>query len=44
MAAPVTAAVLLVLLLAVLVLLYQGRHVERIYTGVMAWGLDLGVM
>jgi len=44
MAAPVTAAVLLILLVAATVLLYQGRHVERIYTGVMAWGLELGGM
>jgi vancomycin resistance protein YoaR len=44
MAAPITGTVLFILLLAALVLLYQGRHVERIYTGVMAWGLDLGGM
>ena len=42
--APVTASVLSILLVAALVLLYQGRHVERIYTGVMAWGLDLSGM
>ena len=44
MAAPVTAAVVTILFLAALVLLYQGSHVERIYTGVMAWGLDLSGM
>jgi vancomycin resistance protein YoaR len=44
MAAPVTAAVIATLFIAVLVLLYQGSHVERIYTGVMAWGLDLSGM
>lgn len=44
MAAPVTGAVLVVLFVAALVLLYQGSHVERIYTGVMAWGIDLSGM
>jgi vancomycin resistance protein YoaR len=44
LAAPVTASVLSILLVAALVLLYQGRHVQRIYTGVMAWGLDLSGM
>jgi vancomycin resistance protein YoaR len=44
LAAPVTATVLFVLLIATTVLLYQGQHVERIYTGVMAWGLDMSGM
>ena len=44
MAAPVTAVVMAILFIAALVLLYQGSHVERIYTGVMAWGLDLSGM
>ncbi len=44
MVGPITAAVLSILAIAALVLLYQGQHVERIFTGVMAWGVDLGGM
>jgi vancomycin resistance protein YoaR len=44
LAAPVTAAVLVILFVAALVLLYQGSHIERVYTGVRAWGLELGGM
>jgi len=38
---PVTGLVLLVLLVALLVTSYEYRHSDRIYTGVMAWGVDL---
>jgi vancomycin resistance protein YoaR len=41
---PVTALVLVVLLLAVTVTIYRARHDGRIFTGVSAWGVDLSGM
>lgn len=42
--APVTAAVLLSLLLVIVLALYQQRHADRIFTGVTVWGVDLSGM
>lgn len=39
--APVTAMVLVIILLALLVTAYQYRHANRIFTGVVIWGVDL---
>lgn len=41
---PVTAVILLILLVAILFVTYQGRHDGRIYTGVQVWSADLGGM
>lgn len=41
---PATVGVLLVIILAVTVGTYQGRHADRIYTGVSVWGSDLSMM
>lgn len=41
---PITAAVLVILILAVTVTLYRVRHDDRIFTGVSAWGIDLSGM
>lgn len=41
---PITAAVLVVLLLAVTVTIYRVRHDGRVFTGVSAWGVDLSGM
>lgn len=42
--APVTAMVLLIVLIALLVTSYQYQHADRIFTGVVAWGVDLSGM
>ena len=39
--APVTAMVLVIILLALLVTAYQYRHSDRIFTGVVIWSVDL---
>jgi len=44
LAAPVTAAVLISLTLALVVTVYQQQHIDRIFTGVLAWGVDLSGM
>ena len=41
---PATVGVLLVIILAATAATYQGRHADRIYTGVSVWGTDLGMM
>ncbi len=41
LAVPVTAAVILSILLFLVITTYQQRHNERIYTGIMIWGQDL---
>lgn len=41
---PITAAVLVILLLAVTVTIYRVRHDDRVFTGVSAWGIDLSGM
>ncbi|MDX1612873.1 MAG: VanW family protein [Candidatus Promineifilaceae bacterium] len=42
LAAPVTAVVLLVLIISVVVSLYRQQHDGRVFTGVMVAGVDLG--
>ncbi|HUS94507.1 MAG TPA: VanW family protein [Patescibacteria group bacterium] len=44
LAAPVTAAVMICLTLALVVTIYQQQHFDRIFTGVTAWGIDLSSM
>jgi vancomycin resistance protein YoaR len=44
MVAPVTAVVIVTILLALTLNGYQRQHDDRIYTGVMLWGNDLGMM
>jgi len=44
LAAPVTAAVLISLTLALVVTIYQQQHFDRIFTGVIAWGVDISGM
>ncbi len=44
LAAPVTAVVLLSILTALLLVSYQYRHADRIFTGVVVWGADLSGM
>lgn len=41
---PTTVGVLLLIILAATVATYQGRHADRIYTGVSVWGTDLSMM
>lgn len=41
---PATVGVLLVIILAATAATYQGRHADRVYTGVSVWGADLGMM
>lgn len=41
---PVIAGVLLSLVVAVTIALYQGRHTGRVYSGVQVWGADLSGM
>jgi len=41
---PATVGVLLVIILAATVATYQGRHADRIYTGVSVWSTDLSMM
>lgn len=44
LAAPLTAVVLISILLALVVTAYQQRHEGRVFTGVSVWGVDLGGM
>ncbi len=42
--APVTAVAIITILLAITFNGYQQQHVDRIFTGVMIWGIELGTM
>jgi vancomycin resistance protein YoaR len=44
MVAPVTAVTIVTILLALTLSGYRQQHVDRIYTGVMLWGIDLGTL
>lgn len=44
MVAPLSAVAIVAILLALTLNGYQQRHVDRIYTGVMLWGIDLGAL
>ena len=44
LAAPLTAVVLITLLVAYTITSYQSQHRERIYTGISVWGVDLSQM
>lgn len=44
MVAPVTAVAIIAILLALTLNGYQQQHADRIYTGVMLWGNDLGTL
>ena len=41
---PTTVGVMLLIILAATVTAYQGRHADRVYTGVSVWGTDLSMM
>ncbi|MFZ0545082.1 MAG: VanW family protein [Candidatus Promineifilaceae bacterium] len=44
LAAPITAVVVITILLAVTLNSYRQQHLDRIYTGVTLWGIDLSMM
>ena len=44
LAVPLTAVILITLLLAYTITTYQSQHRQRIYTGISVWGVDLSQM